>query len=53
MSDVQIASKIKAGRDFTVKTKSERTKVLNAARFLGARVTTRENNSEYNVIFLP
>lgn len=52
MSEFEIASKIKHGKTFSVKTNRERKKALAAAKFVGKQVTTSDNGSGFNVQFV-
>lgn len=50
LTELQIASKIKAGIDFTVKTNRERKKALSAAKYLGSDIVTRALADGFQVI---
>ena len=51
LSDIEIAAKIRAGKNFTVKSKKERKRVLDAARFLGSNLFTEKNGVGFDVKF--
>ena len=53
LSELQIASKLKAGKDFVVTGDKQRRKVLVGARFAGVNITTRADGEVFHVIFLP
>ena len=53
LSELEIASKVRAGKDFTVTGKKARAKVLVAKKFIGANLTTRDiGENKFQVIFL-
>jgi hypothetical protein len=52
MSKLEIASKIKAGKDFYVGSKDERKLVLTLAPFQERKLTTRADGDKFKVIFL-
>ena len=53
LSTVAIAARVKAGKSFTVSTASERTRVLQCAKYFGIRLTTRKGEAElYDVLFI-
>ena len=52
ISELAIAAKIKAKKDFTVKTARERASALYAARYIGMSITTRAVEDGFKIIFL-
>ena len=51
MSKLEIASKIKAGKNFHVNTEKERKLVLTFASFQNNRIITRADGDHFQVIF--
>jgi hypothetical protein len=52
MSELEIASKIKAGKTFAVPDEPARKKALACAKFFGANIVTRSNGSGFDVFFV-
>lgn len=52
MSEIEIAGRIRAGKDFRVTNDKDRRKVLVAAKFLEANLTTRAAAIGFNIIFI-
>jgi hypothetical protein len=54
LSPLQIAAKLRAGRNFWIATPAEQKEILTAKRFLGLDVATRANliKGGFDVIFL-
>lgn len=51
LSAIEISAKLKAGINFTVSTANERQRVLTGAKFLGLKVSTRENTNGTFTVF--
>lgn len=52
LPELQIASKIKAGKDFLVADVKSRRRALVAAKYLGVKITTRADGDKFHIIFL-
>ena len=52
MPELQIASKIKARKDFIVNGDKSRRRALVAAKYLGVKITTRADGDNFRIIFL-
>ncbi len=49
---LEIASKIKAGKDFTVETKGQRNDAYKCAKIFGKDITVRPLENKFRIIFI-
>ena len=52
LSQLEIASLVRKGKNFTVPTKSDRRNVYECAKFLGKDLTVKQRGNEFFVIFI-